>query len=85
MRSIGDHKSPIEAPPKVSGAEPKKPAMKRNESWNPMFGDKLDAIMQTTYEAQAPMKTVLRPYCSDRGPANNAPNPKPIRKSPMIV
>lgn len=46
-RSVGDHKSPIDTPPHVSGADPKKPAMKRNESWKPILGDKLEAAMKT--------------------------------------
>lgn len=46
-RSVGDHKSPIEIPPHVSGADPKKPAMKRNESWKPILGDKLEAAIKS--------------------------------------
>ena len=32
IRSVEDHKSPINNPPQVKGPAPKKPAKKRNES-----------------------------------------------------
>lgn len=60
--------------PSVRQPEPPMPAKKRNTIMDPRFLDRAHPIHQTVKKALAEVRTMRRPYISDRGAKNKGPH-----------